>query len=100
MSIYTDYDDHLDELLIKEEYYMTLKESLEQEKHNLDLFNLEVAKYRLKHGMTTSLIHLYGDMGKLSVSLINTEQHLVDIVSSWENITGSFQQLIDKEVRE
>lgn len=82
-------------LRIGEEYCQTLRELIENEQHNLDLFNLEVAKFRLKYGMSLSLAHLYGRMGKLSKNLMSLEPKIVEIGSRWKEIVGYFQHLED-----
>lgn len=78
----------------------TLRVMLEQEKHNLDLFNLEVAKFRLKYGMFTGLIRLYGAMGNLCRRLMAIESEVQGIACQWGKVTGSFQLVKDKEERD
>lgn len=82
------------------EHTMTLKGLIENEQHNLDLFNLEVAKFRLKHRMSTSLIHLYGAMGGLSHYLIGMEKGASRLSDMWGGIVELFQLIRDKEKKE
>ncbi len=74
-----------------------LKNIIETEEHNLDLFNLEVAKFRLKHGMSTGLIHLYGAMGRLSKKLMPLKNELEGVEVLWENVVDYFQRLKNRE---
>ncbi len=82
---------------IGEEHVVTLMEIIHNEQHNLDLFNLEVAKFRLKHGMSSQLIQLYGAMGKLSHYLIGLERGASRLRGMWEDVVCLFQGMQDKE---
>ncbi len=83
--------------VVDEERVITLKTLLEQEEHNRDLFNLEVDKYRLIHGMSVSLTQLYIDMGRLSRKLVVLEGEIASIKLSWRSLTHSFQIMKDRE---
>ena len=83
-----------EEILIEEEEI--LKQVIEQELHNLDLFNLEVAKYRLQHGMSRKLVTLYANMGRLCRRLMELREHLVGVEADWVTVTRQFQWLLDK----
>ena len=71
----------------------TLKQSLDRELHNLDLFNLEVAKFRLKCGMSRGLTHLYGAMGRLCQRLLDLRESAENINVEWITVTRDFQIL-------
>lgn len=75
---------------------MTLNELLEQEKKDLDKFNLEVAKFRVKYGMSAQLIHLYGAMGRLSKKLIELEQGASNIEAMKNGVGGAFELMKER----
>ena len=75
----------------------TIKTILEQEKHNLDLFNLEVAKFRLEYGMSKELIQLYECMGNLCRKLLALNSKVQGVENSWCDIVYLFQLMRDKE---
>jgi hypothetical protein len=52
---------------------MKITEMVKQAQKNLDEFNLEVAQFRVEHGMSTSLTYLYKEMGLLSRGLMALE---------------------------
>ena len=76
---------------------LSLGEAVQQEKHNLDLFNLEVAKFRVEHGMSPYLIYLYVVMGQLSSKLGILEKDVAKVGEHWSFITDTFQAMKDKE---
>jgi len=80
-------------------YDLSFKGIIAQEKHNLDLFNSEVAKFRVKHGMSSQLVYLYMVMGLLSSKLGILEKDAARIEKHWKLITDSFQAMKDKEGR-
>jgi len=93
MSRYTDEDVRR----IGEEHTITLGMIIGDEQHNLDLFNLEVAKFRLKHGMSTELMTLYASMGRLSHYLEGLEKGTARLGGMWEDIVCPFQEMQDRE---
>lgn len=81
-----------------EEYEMvTINQLISKELHNLDLFNLEVAKFRVKYGVSRKLIHLYGAMGRLSQKLLSLQGETLDVSLYWGDITDTFQKMKDRE---
>jgi len=83
--------DEMDEIYKDELRYLILRRVIAQEKHNLDLFNLEVAKFRLEHGMSPQLIYLYVVMGELSRKLGIFEKEAAKLGKHWELITDNIQ---------
>lgn len=76
---------------------VSLREKIQWESHKLDLFNLEVAKFRVKYGVSKSMIQLYWNMGRLCGNLI-TLSELVGITDNqWKVVVASFQTMLDKE---
>lgn len=73
-----------------------LREVLEQEMHNLDIFNLEVAKFRVEHGFSDSMMHLYGAMGRLCTKLQSLEAEVESIEGYWKSITTIFQVMRER----
>lgn len=63
----------------------------------LDQFNLEVARFRAKYGFSTSMVNLYGKMGRLCQELMNIERHIVRIEALQEEAARSFQRMKDKK---
>ena len=80
---------YIDRLL--ERYYDTevVKEALK----NLDTFNLEVAKFRVEHGMSPDLRQLYVGMGKLNTKLTELEIDALGIEGLDETICSTFRAM-------
>ena len=76
----------------------TFKEVLAKELHNLDLFNLEVAKVRSIYGLSPQMLGLYGIMGVLSRELMHLEPRLREIEGLWQRIVISFRGLEEDEL--
>jgi hypothetical protein len=74
-----------------------LLELLHKSKDNLDEFNLEVAKYRVRNGMSPELVLLYSRMGRLSKLYNHIESHLEDLYRL-DILTGEqFEKMLLKE---
>jgi len=84
-------------LRIGEEHALTLKEILNNEKHNLDLFNLEVARFRLEHGMSPLLINLYRMMGNLNACHTRLTSAVEEVECLWGSIISLYQKIRDEE---
>ena len=74
---------------------ITLGDIVDREQHQLDLFNLELAEYRVINGVT-DIIPLYRSMGKLSNKLMEIQLQVDSIERLQENIACDFD-LIKEE---
>lgn len=74
-----------------------IRTEVARELWELDQLNLEVAKFRAEHGISPSMIHLYGAMGRLCQKLISLDKQVGSIELLQQDVIDLFQVIGDKE---
>lgn len=77
----------------QEDESMKLSEMVEEAQKNLDQFNLEVAQFRLRNGMSQELIHLYAEMGRLSTMLVELRNETLLVERQDDTVAQLFDRL-------
>lgn len=66
-----------------------MEEAIKEAQRELDALNLEVAEYRVRHGMSQGLINLYAMMGGLGRSLQTLEVNARGTYEFFEQMQNS-----------
>lgn len=74
-----------------------IRTEVARELWELDQLNLEVAKFRAEHGISPTMIHLYGVMGRLCQKLLNLEKQVETIELLQQDVLDLFQMVGEGE---
>ena len=70
---------------------MSMLDSTREAEYILDLFNLDIARYRIEHGMSGELATLYKRMGQLGKQLRDIKIDIEWLEKEFNRLTGVVQ---------